>query len=212
MLNFSFGKHVRFWTLPLAFCTAASFVTLSFAGQQNKISSLIVLNLNKSHSQIAPSISVINSKGVKLSTLVSIQDYNQETGNLSFEDVSGASIEIGISEFSKVIFGRNLKQQQVQVQQASYSTTELKKGDSLTLLIPRAELDLKNGLVKLNQKWVRPNSIALFAVQGTTRLEPISLEYNKREDKFVLSAQYIKFIRNYHEDAGGSSSGGKVIR
>lgn len=211
MLIFSFGNNFRFRGFSFWFCIATTPIAL-FSSQQKVIAAQIVLDLNKSHVQIAPSISVINSKGAKLSGITSIQNYNQSTRKLSFEDVSGSFKEVGVAEFKEVIFTRELRQQQIQQQEAIYSTIELKKGEGLTLLIPRASFNLKNGLVSLNQNWVRPNSIRLFAVEGTTRLEPISLKYNIREDKFVLNAQYINFLRKYHGSSGGSPSGGKVIQ
>jgi hypothetical protein len=211
MLIFSFGNKLRIRGFSYLMSIAATPIVI-FSSQQKAIAAQIVLDLNKSHVEIAPSISVINSKGAKLPGITSIQNYNQSTRKLSFEDVSGSFKEVGISEFKKVIFTRELRQQQIQVQVAIYSTIELKRGERLTLLIPRASFNLKNGLVSLNQNWVRPNSTPLFAVEGTTRLEPISLEYNIREDKFVLSAQYINFLRKHHGSSGGNQNGGKVIQ
>ena len=211
MLIFSFGNKLRIRGFSYWLSIAATPIVI-FSSQQKVIAAQIVLDLNKSHVEIAPSISVINSKGAKLPGITSIQNFNQSRRKLSFEDVSGSFKEVGISDFKKVIFTRELRQQQIQAQEDIYSTIELKKGERLTLLIPRASFNLKNGLVSLNQNWVRPNSTRLFAVEGTTRLEPISLEYNIREDKFVLSAQYINFLRKYHGSSGGSPNGGKVIQ
>jgi hypothetical protein len=211
MLIFSFGNSIRIRGLSFYLCIATTSMAI-FSSQQKAIAAPIVLDLNKSHVQIAPSISVINSKGAKLSGLTSIQNYNQSTRKLSFEDASGSFKEIGVADFKKVIFARELRQDQIQVQEAIYSTIELKKGERLTLLIPRASFNLKNGIVSLNQNWVRPNSTRLFAVEGTTRLEPISLEYNIRDDKFVLDAQYINFLRKRHGGSGATPNGGKVIQ
>ena len=90
MLIFSFGNTLRIRGFSLWLCIAAAPIGI-FSSQQKAIAAQIVLDLNKSHARITPTITVFNSKGAKLSGLYSIQNYNQGTRKLSFEDVSGSS-------------------------------------------------------------------------------------------------------------------------